>query len=178
MENTRNKMPPYAENFFNKLTKYLNTKIYFFGSVQRYDYFPESSDIDADIFTDNEMTTISQLQNFLGVKKYDFKKFVYKLHKTKKLVQGYKIEYKGENNFNTELSIYNEKFKDAVLEEHNSKKDLPFLVSIFLIIIKLLYYKLGILPDSIYRTFKRFLINYCVEGKEVEFVTTDLPKQK
>jgi hypothetical protein len=178
METTKNELPQHAVTFFNKLSKYLDTKIFFFGSVQRYDYFPESSDVDADIFTDNEMSTIHKLQNFLGVKKRDFKKFVYKLHKTNHLITGYKIEYKDENNFSCELSIYNEKYKNSVLEEHNSKTELPFLVSFFLIILKCFYYKLQILPENIYKICKKFLMNYCVEGVDVEFVTTDLPEHK
>ena len=82
METTRNELPPYAKEFFYKLSNYLDTKIYFYGSVQRPDYFPASSDIDVDIFTDNESSTISKLQYFLGVEKFKFKKFLYKLHKT------------------------------------------------------------------------------------------------
>jgi predicted nucleotidyltransferase len=70
METTKNKMNPFAEKFFKKLSDYLDTKIYFYGSIQRNDYFPNSSDIDADIFTDNESSIINKLQNFLGVKKY------------------------------------------------------------------------------------------------------------
>ena len=91
MESTKNKMPEFAEEFFKKLGNYLDTKIYFFGSIQRADYFPNSSDIDADIFTENENSTLSKMQNFLGVKRHEFKKFVYRLHKTKKMVHGYKI---------------------------------------------------------------------------------------
>ena len=86
METIKNKIPPYATHFFKKLSNYLNTRIYFFGSVQRNDYFPESSDIDADIFTDNMSSTLIKLQSFLNVNKYQFKHFVYKLHKTNNIV--------------------------------------------------------------------------------------------
>ena len=53
METTKNEMSPYAKQFFDKLSKYLDNKFYFYGSIQRLDYFPEYSDIDADLFTDN-----------------------------------------------------------------------------------------------------------------------------
>jgi predicted nucleotidyltransferase len=100
MENTKNKMPDFAEAFFKKLGDYLDTKVYFFGSVQRVDYFPNSSDIDVDIFTENEHSAILKLQHFLNVKRQDFKKFVYRLHKTKVMVHGYKVKYKDlDNNF-------------------------------------------------------------------------------
>jgi hypothetical protein len=176
MEYTKNEMPPYAKNFFFKLGNYLDTKIYYYGSIQRSDYFPNSSDIDVDIFTDNESSTISKLQNFLGVKSYKFKKFIYKLHKSNKIVNGKKVKYHDpEHNFNTEISIYNEKYKTEILSEHNSKMILPFYVSILLIILKYFYYNLQILSKDNYKCCKRFIINYMVEGEDVEFVTTDLP---
>ena len=82
MENTKNVLPDHNRHFFKDLSEYLDTKLYFFGSVQRPDYFPGKSDIDVDLFTNNESSTIMKLQHFLGIEKYKFKKFVYKLHKT------------------------------------------------------------------------------------------------
>lgn len=172
METTANKMSDYATTFFHNLSNYLDTKIYYYGSIQRIDYFPNSSDIDADIFTDNENSTITKLQNFLGVERYNFHKFVYKLHKTNKLVNGYKVKYSDkENNFFTEISIYNEKNKEDVLFEHNSKIELPFYISLILIVLKFLYYNLGLLPKSIFLDIKQFLMNYLVEGEDVEFIS-------
>lgn len=179
METTKNKMSPFAADFFKKLGNYLDTQIYFFGSIQRYDYFPESSDIDADIFTDNETTTLNQLQTFLKMNKYEFKKFVYRLHKTNQIVNGYKVVYEDEkNNFCTELSIYNSRFKEVVLKEHNSKSTLPVFISFLLIILKTFYYKVCIIPENVYKYFKKIIMNYMVEGEDVEFITTDVPKHK
>ena len=39
-ETTLNPLTPYQENFFKKLSIALDTKIYYYGSVQRFDYFP------------------------------------------------------------------------------------------------------------------------------------------
>jgi len=179
MENTKNDMPLYAKIFFDKLGNYLNTKIYYFGSIQRYDYFPKSSDIDVDIFTDNEDQTINYLMNFLGLKKYEFKKFVYKLHETNKLVYGHKVKYKEpHNNFDVEISIYNENVKYEVLKEHNLKMNIPIYVSFLLIIIKYLYYNFSLLSKANYKYLKGLIINYLIEGKDVEFVTTEIPKHK
>jgi predicted nucleotidyltransferase len=175
METTKNKISPYATHFFKRLSNYLDTQIYFFGSVQRNDYFPQSSDIDADIFTDNIHSTIIKIQSFLNVNKYNFKKFVYKLNKTNVIVYGYKLKYKDyNNNFFTEFSIYNNKDKDHVLLEHNSKIYIPFYVTILLIIIKFLYYNIKILPNSIYLYLKKIIMNYMVEGKDVEFSLVDV----
>jgi hypothetical protein len=179
METTKNELPPYAKQFFHRLGNYLDNKIYFYGSIQRNDFFPESSDIDTEIFTDNESSTIIKLQNFLGVKRYEFKKFIYKLHKTNKIVYGKKIKYNDpKNNFKTEISIYHEKDKHDVLTEHNSKVLLPFYVSFLLIFLKMLYYNIGILPKNIYIFLKKFVMNYMVEGEDVEFIVTDISKPK
>ena len=177
METTKNEMDAYSKIFFLKLGNYLDTQIYYFGSIQRDDYFPGKSDIDVDIFTDNIQSIIIKLQNFLDIEKYNFKKFVYKLHKSKKMVYGYKVKYEDPtNNFVTEISIYDEKDKDIVLIEHNSKTILPFYILWFLIILKTFYYKLGILTEELYYYFKKIIMNFMVEGEDVEFVTTDVPE--
>jgi len=172
MENTKNEFPIYAKDFFNKLSNYLDTKIYFYGSIQRYDYFPNFSDIDVDIFTDNEKSTISKLAHFLGLNKNEFKKIVYRLHKSNKVIYGYKIKYDDvENNFSTEISVYNEKDKEVILLEHGSKINIPFYITFLLYFLKFFYYNLGILPQNIYYFIKNFIINYLIEGKDCEFIT-------
>lgn len=179
METTKNEMDTYSKIFFLKLGNYLDTQIYYFGSIQRDDYFPGKSDIDIDLFTINESSTIIKLQDFLGIEKYKLKKFVYKLHKTKKMVYGHKVKYTDpDNNFVTEISIYNEKDKDAVLLEHNSKAILPFYVLWLLIILKTFYYKLGILSEEIYNYFKILIMDFMVEGQDTEFIITEIPDHK
>jgi hypothetical protein len=179
METTKNELSPYAKNFFLRLGIYLDIPIYYYGSIQRSDYFQNSSDIDVDLFADNESSIMIKLQNFLGVEKYKFKKFVYRLHRSNKIIYGHKVKYEDpDNNFFTEISIYNEKHKEFVLLEHNSKAILPFYVSFLLIILKCLYYKLNILPEETYTYFKRIIMNYMVEGENVEFITTDIPRSK
>ena len=179
METTKNEMPKYAKHFFKKLGDYLDTKIYYYGSIQRLDFFPMASDIDADIFTDNESSTISKLQSFLGVPKYEFKKVVYRLHKANVMVHGFKVKYiDKENNFVTEISIYNEKNKKDVLLEHNAKTVLPLHISILLVILKTFWYRFPILPESVYGYLKKLIMNHMVEGDDVEFVSVEVPKHE
>ena len=179
METTKNKLSYYNNIFFTNLSNYLDTPMYFFGSIQRDDYFPKSSDIDVDIFTENENSTIAKMQHFLHKEKHQFKKFVYRLEKSKKMVQGYKVSYKEKAyHLNAEFSIYNEKYKDLVLKEHRRKINLPYYVSFFLIILKYFYYDLAILPKFIFYKIKNFLINFCIDGKNAEFVVIDLPDEE
>jgi hypothetical protein len=182
METTKNKLSPYESIFFNKLSNYLDTKMYFFGSIQRYDYFPGISDIDVDIFTDNVSRTISQIQNYLHINKNETTKFIYKINRNNNkydLITGYKIKYTDpEKPLNIEFSIYNEKIKEIVLYEHNRKTSLPYLVTFFLVIVKYLYYVLSIIPKFIYKFFKNFLMNTCIDGKDAEFVVINIEKEK
>jgi hypothetical protein len=179
METTKNEMDTYSKNFFLKLGNYLDTQLYYYGSIQRNDYFPGKSDIDVDLFTDNSSSIIIKLQNFFGIEKYKIKRFVYKLHRTKKMVYGHKVKYADPtNNFLTELSIYDEKDKEAVLIEHNSKAILPFYISWLLIILKTFYYKLGILSENTYTYLKNIIMDVMVEGEHCEFITTDVPEHK
>ena len=43
--------------FFTNLEKYLESPLYYFGSIRRYDYDPDNSDIDAILFTNNEASS-------------------------------------------------------------------------------------------------------------------------
>ena len=135
METTKNKLTPDQKEFFDKLKNYINLPIYFYGSIQRNDYFPGKSDFDIDIFTDNETSTIYQLCNFLNLKKSDFKKSVYKINDN--VIYGYKVKYKDETKqFKIEMGLYDEKFKEIVMKDHLKDFDLPLYMSVILIIIK------------------------------------------
>jgi len=170
MENTKNKLTFNQYEFFQKLRNYINKPIYFYGSIQRKDYFPGKSDLDVDIFTDNESSTIYALGNFLNLTKADFKKFVYKIHN--KIITGYKIKYTDEKkNINVEIGLYNDKFKDLVLKDHLKDFELPFYISIILIIIKFLFYNLQILSKETYRRLKRLIMN---DNDETKFIILDI----
>jgi predicted nucleotidyltransferase len=172
METTRNQLTHEEKIFFNKLSNYLDTKLYFFGSIQRGDYLPHSSDIDVDIFTENESSTITKLMNFLNVERSDFKKFVWKLNNfNNKLANGYKVMYKNpEKKFAVEFSIYDEKYKNQILYEHNDKKDIPLYATVLLIILKFLFYTLHIIPAEWYTKSKRFILSTMLFKKDDHFV--------
>jgi len=171
METTKNVMPEYNNAFFNKLKIYLDTPVYFFGSVQRDDYFPKGSDIDVAIFTDNIKSTINKLQSFLNVGRKDFKEFVWRLNCDNSLAKGYKIMYKEPaRNFNVEISIYDAKYKDRILTEHNGKRDLPFYATFALIIIKYLFYSFNIMPREWYIYLKNLLLSKLIFLKEDDFI--------
>jgi predicted nucleotidyltransferase len=171
MEHTKHKLTDYEKIFFNKLSNYLETKLYFFGSIQRDDYFPGLSDIDVDIFTENENSTIAKLSNYLNLNKYEFKKVIWKLNTTGQLVNGYKFMYRDlKNKLVVEFSIYSEKFKKQIIDEHNSKINIPFYATILLVILKYLFYKLNIIPDEWYIKGKKFILSPLIGKPYDDFV--------
>jgi predicted nucleotidyltransferase len=175
METTKIKLPKNAEIFFENLRELLQTKLYFFGSVQRNDYFPGSSDIDVDIFTDNIPSTISKMQHFLHINRRKFKKLVWRMHNhDRTFARGHKVMYKSpDGTFVTEFSIYDEKFKKEILEEHNRKKELPFYASWALILLKFFYYKLNLLDDDIFNYIKKLIMSSMLGLPQDEFVVVD-----
>jgi len=175
METTKNELSPYEKDFFDKLKNYIDKPIYFYGSIQRDDYFPQQSDIDIDIFSDNEYSTILLLQNFLNLDKNNFKKSYYKMDKTNIVIPGYKSKYIDEShNLTIEISVYNEKYKKDILHEHNSKMNMPFYITFVLILLKILHYSLGLLPIYYYSMFKKLLTNKFYDNNQAEFVIIDL----
>jgi hypothetical protein len=172
METTKNEMDAYSKNFFLKLGNYLDTQLYYYGSIQRNDYFPGKSDIDIDIFTDNEHSIMSKMQHFLGCPKSDFKSIVWVINK--KPAYGYKLMYKNpEENIVAEFSIYNDKFKDMIIKEHTKKFVLPFYISIILYIVKFFYYTVPILPKKTYQEIKKFLLSRGIGEDLDKFIVLD-----
>ena len=169
METTINELTPYERDFFTNLRNYIDKPIYFYGSIQRNDYFPGKSDIDVAIFTDNEISTIYLLCNYLNLDKKEFRKTIYNLNN--KIIPGYKGKYQNEyQNMQIELSIHNEKYKDIIMQEHSRNLVLPFYISIILIVIKYLYYDLKIIPNKIYKNIKRIFLN---ENGKMKFILLD-----
>lgn len=169
MDVVKNRLTQNEEIFFESLSLYIDKEIYFYGSIQRPDYVKGKSDIDIDIFTDNESSTVEQLCNFLNVKKSEFRKIVYKINNV--MIYGFKTKYTDETKkINVEISVYNDKYKNVVLYDHNNCRYLPFYITIALFIIKFFYYTLGIMPDKLYKRCKQFLMN---PNDEMKFILMD-----
>jgi hypothetical protein len=158
METTKNDLPPDTKQFFYKLSDYLDTKLLYYGSVQRSDYVPGKSDIDIDIFTDNPDSLISKLQHFLHLKKKKVKKIMYIIDDN--IVYGYKVKYENdETKLKAEFAIYSEEDKSIVIKQHQLKTQLPIYISILLFILKTFYYRIPILTKSFYINSKNWLLN-------------------
>jgi len=175
MDYTKHKLSRRARDFFHRLSDYLDTKLLFYGSIQRDDYVEGSSDIDVAVFCENPSSTMSKMEHFLKVPRRDFKKFVWRLYVVKdRVVYGHKFHYENaEEGVNAEFTIYDEKFKDDVLREHLGKIVLPFYCSWFLIFIKCLYYQMGILPKSWYNYLKKKTLSRGLGRPDDQFLVLD-----
>lgn len=175
METIKRKLPYDINLFFNDLTQYLGTKLLYYGSVQRADFFPGYSDIDVDIFTDNVESTVNKMQHFLHVKNSDFKKIVWRYSKNNKIIYGKKIQYTNSNiGLIVEFSIYNNIYKNYVLEHHKLKTILPLYATIFLWIIKKLYYHFNILDKKTYGYFKGIILSHGIGAPNEQFLVLDI----
>jgi hypothetical protein len=171
METTKNDLPPNTKKFFYNLSEYLDTKLLYYGSVQRSDYVPGKSDIDVIIFTDNEFSLMNKLQHYLHLNKKSFKKIIYVIDDT--TTYGYKVKYKNnDEDIRAEFSIYNEKFRDIITKEHTKKFTLPIYVSVLLYILKTFYYRIPILTKSFYIDTKKSLLNF-IDNPNTKFMVLD-----
>jgi Nucleotidyltransferase domain len=173
METINNKIPEKAITIFNTISTNLDTKLYFYGSVQRPDYFPEDSDIDVDIFVNNEKDAISKLQYLLNRPKNKFKKIIWKLQNNE-TVYGYKVSYKKpEYKIRIEFSIFNNKYKNNILNERKVKILLPWYASFLLIILKFFYYRLNIIDREMFKYLKNKIMSVLIGKPEYDFVVLD-----
>lgn len=187
MEDIKNKMPIHQRHFFTKLENYLDTPLYYFGSVRRYDYSPDNSDIDAILFTNNESRSISQLQNWFHVSKHSFKRVVHFLKGPKRIVYGHKLTYKNEKQkISSDIVIYNVKDEEYIKLDDKRKIDMPFYMVTILLLLKFLHYQVGILPTKVYVYFKQMLMDIVDDGVDFlkikshtwKFLIFDVPKKK
>jgi hypothetical protein len=187
MDDIKQKMPMHKRIFFTNLENYLDTPLYYFGSIQRYDYSPETSDIDAILFTNNEASSISKLQNWFHVSKNDFKRVVKYLTPQNLIVYGHKLKYKNkQQNISADICIYNVKDEENIKRDDKRKINMPFYIVTMMVMLKFIYYQVGILPKHWYMYLKELLMDIVDDGIDFlkikshtwKFLIFDIPKKK
>jgi hypothetical protein len=164
-EKTFNPLTPYQENFFKKLSVSLDTKLYYYGSIQRIDYFTGYSDIDVCMFSGNVESTLKKVQLLLGLDQNDYDHLYVILDKNV-MYECYKIIYEEpENNLSAEIAIYNNSFKHDNFYHFGRDEEYPFYIVYLLFILKFLYYKIGILPIETYKSLKKMIMNNTIRHK-------------
>jgi len=159
LENIRYKLREKDYYFLKNIQMYIDNELYFYGSVARYDYFPEKSDIDIIIITENVDSTIKQLQNHLNISKDAIERIVNHMD-NKSMSYAYKINYSNlDNDLALEIFIYDEKYREMIINDIEKKNNLPIYIVIVLCILKVLSYYLRIIPDDAYKYIKNSINN-------------------
>ena len=162
MEDIKDRLGEYKYNFFNNLQNYLDTELYFYGSIKRFDYISNSSDIDIIVITDNVKSILSKTQTYLNISKDKTQK-IFQQHSVndKGIITGYKIKYyNDENNIEFDLLVYDEKNRKAVLQNIYDINNFPLYIIIPVYILKILYYKLYLISRKIYIDLKNLIFDY------------------
>lgn len=160
----REDFPKDVKQFFKRLENYLDTELYFYGSVNRRDYVHGKSDIDVAIFTDNEYSVMNKLQHFLHVKRNAFDKVVWKINGV--MIYGYKIKCEKYIDVKCEIAIYNNDFKQTIKKEYSQYDVIPTYISILIFILKTMHYTFPILSEKTYAVYKRFIFNDIMLSKK------------
>jgi len=178
MEDIKDRLGDYKYNFFTKLQKYLDTELYFYGSIKRFDYFSKSSDIDITVITDNIKSMMSRIQNYLHIPNSHIQTIFQQnsIH-DKNIITGYKIKYKNtEDNIQFDLLIYDEKHRKEVLQRIYYINNLPFYIVIILCILKILYYNLHLLSKSNFVYLKNYVF-FCYFNGKMGYYSKDSLKE-
>jgi predicted nucleotidyltransferase len=151
-------LPLNLQKYFIDLKNYLDTELYFYGSVIRNDYVKNKSDVDLCIFTDNEQSILNKLKFYLHINSKNIKKIIKKYEKNEMVIYGYKIPCTIDD-IRCEIYVHNEKFKDSLLNEMQAPLKAPFYVNIFLYILKFFHYTIPLLSVENYKIIKNYYIN-------------------
>jgi predicted nucleotidyltransferase len=160
IESIKNNLRDYDYIFLQNLERYIDAELFFYGSIARADFFPEYSDIDIIIITDNVNSVLKKIQNFLGNGIVNLEKTVNYMHEFKNMSYAYKISYEDlENNLYLEIFIYDDKYKKQLIYDINKKNSFPFYIVAILYILKFLTYRLKLLSENSLKYLKNNLIN-------------------
>lgn len=165
-----NKLTYKQRIFLDKLSAYIETPLYFYGSIERPDYIIGKSDIDIDIFTDNIHSMIFKLQQYLNVPNDGVSNIRWKaITPYTKNFYCKKIRFKNKY-IDLEINIYEEKYKKNLKKVRDTKRNLPFFVIWLLYIVKVMYYQISIIPLSTYRIWKRFILGTLIGMQDEYYV--------
>ena len=157
LEEVKDKLGKNQYNYFLQIKEQIDLPLYFLGSITRCDYIKGKSDLDIEVFTDNFDSTILKMEYLFDY--YQRKRtrnfIVFKINNIP--ISGYKYYFKDkQRNICFDFTIYNKSSKNIVLHHRIIEKNLPYLLSLFLVMIKILYYHLSIINNSIYSYIKKY----------------------
>ena len=164
METTRNPLSQSVKSFLLYIKQSLDVELYFYGSVQRLDYFP-GSDIDVSIFVDNVSSAVTKISHLLKVDRNKIKKTfsITSGNYNNNSIFGHKIFYDSEDlDSPIEFSIYDKKNKEEIIQRNRAKVSIPIYISGLLIFFKFLFHSIQLIDLKTYKNIKAFLLSYAI----------------
>lgn len=163
-KNICSKLTQEQYDYLVALEQFTNSKIHFFGSITRDDYFIGKSDIDVYLITPNVHDTLFKVKKFINNpnrKAYQGKKHI------KFTIDNLPQEYTFENLYirqknriiNLEINIYDEKYRQNLKLYYDLKRErlTPFLVCC-LIMAKSVFYNVNFISNPQKSKVKRFIM--------------------
>ena len=154
--------------YFLELQTQIDTPLYFIGSITRSDYIKDKSDIDIEVFTDNILSTklkVDYLFNYYE-KNIENKIIVFDINNVS--FSGYKYFFRNKKkDVQFDFTLYKTECKKNLLYHRNIETNIPLSISIYLIIIKFLYYRLQIINKNTVSFLKKFLWKFYNPDKSI-----------
>ena len=153
-------------DFLEEIQHYIDCQFYYYGSIDRIDYFPGKSDIDIDIFTPNLYSTMFKLRQFLLIPETEIKSIKWRTRRP--IVATFNChKIKFDNGIvKLELNIYDEQYKNILLDVRKFKRNIPSLVLILVYTIKSMYYNTNFISKSHISTFKKFVMGQLLDMED------------
>ena len=154
LEQIKDKLNKKEYEFFLELRNVLELPLYFIGSIIRNDYIKGKSDFDIEVFSDDVISTKTKIDYLFKKNSHENKIIFFRINNI--LFSGYKYYLKNkEKTFRVDFTIYKKECKKIILYHRKIEKNIPFYITIVLIIIKYLHYYLYIINNRNYSYLKK-----------------------
>jgi hypothetical protein len=153
-------------DFLKAAQHYIDSQFYYYGSIERIDYLPGKSDIDIDIFTPNLYSTMFKLRQFLLIPETGIKNIKWRTRRPiVATFHCHKIKFDN-GIIKLELNIYDDKYKNTLLQVRELKRNIPFAVLMLVYTIKSMYYNTNLISNSHIAIFKKFVMGQLLDMED------------
>ena len=157
LDDPNNKLNSKERDFFMDMSNYIQLPLYFIGSITRYDYFPGKSDIDLEVYSENEISTLFMILHFLNIDKKSVRLIYFTCNKIP--ILGYKVSYNnylhGNKNTHFDIAIFTMSSKKLILSHRIKDTNIPIYSEVYLLIIKYIYYHGRMINNNTYSYLKK-----------------------
>lgn len=161
----RGKLHEEEIKFLNRMQNFMGTPLYLYGSLFRFDYLYDKSDLDLFMTTSHFHTAVTKLTQFLGIDYSQVKYVKIEDKRRNRAMYGYKVKYhyESENHSKTmEIYIHNKIDKEFLRDTHYRHMQVNQILIFCLFLLKYCH-AYFFLPTSVLSYLKRHLFNLDME---------------